>query len=221
MIMNTESRKSEDELLVNAIHKTMGQMEQLKHACLRLSVNADEELALFMQETRRLLDKVQTSGQEPEKEWNEPEEEVAAFIKSAVQNAVRPAAAPFVSMRKPAFAQRKAGRFIQKRSPQVKRKRTSSAKRSRTEHVRATGERTRSLRQPSVPEPKVIKPKQEPQSPKKKLESQPPKPKLELQLPKPKLELKSQPPKKTTNLKASEPVEYSGIITSSNLKRSF
>lgn len=41
--MKAEARKSEDELLVEAIHKTMGQMEQLKQACLRLSVNADDE----------------------------------------------------------------------------------------------------------------------------------------------------------------------------------
>lgn len=55
--MKAEARKSEDELLVEAIHKTMGQMEQLKQACLRLSVNADDELALFMRETERLLER--------------------------------------------------------------------------------------------------------------------------------------------------------------------
>ena len=104
--MKAEVRKSEDQLLVQAIHKTMGQMEQLKQACLQLSVNADAELALFMRETERLLERVQPAVQEAERHETERAVHASAMIKKAI----RPAAA-YVSGRKLVYSPGKSGRF--------------------------------------------------------------------------------------------------------------
>ncbi|WP_340024903.1 hypothetical protein MHI24_07130 [Paenibacillus sp. FSL K6-1096] len=186
--MKAEVRKSEDELLVQAIHKTMGQMEQLKQACLRLSVNADAELELFMRETERLLERVQSPVQEAVRQ--EPERSIQAS--ALIKKTVRPAAA-YVAGRKIAYASGKSGRFPQRRSEQAIRKRTSRNKRGQTAGARASGEHKRLQRPQTKP---VLQPK----------------------LPKKSVEL--QQPKRVQSVNAAQPIDYSGIRTSSNLKRS-
>lgn len=186
--MKAEARKSEGELLVQAIHKTMGQMEQLKQACLQLSVNADAELALFMRETERLLDRVQLAA--PEAARQEPEQAVQAS--GLIKKTIRPAAA-YVSGRKLSYEPGKTGRFLQRRSVQAISKGTSRKKRGRTAGMRAASEHKRPQRSQTKPAPQ------------------------------PKLTKKSAEllqPKRTQSVNAAQPGDYSGIRTSSNLKRS-
>lgn len=189
--MKAEVRKSEDELLVQAIHKTMGQMEQLKQACLRLSVNADAELALFMRETERLLERVQLAA--PEAVRQEPEQ--AVQTPGLIKKTNQPAAA-YVAGRKLAYAPGKSSRFLQRRSEQAIRKRTSRNKRGRTAGERAVGDHKRQQRPHTKP---ALQPKQ---------------PKLT------KKPVELQQPKRTQSVNAAQPGDYSGIRTSSNLKRS-
>lgn len=188
--MKAEARRSEDELLVQAIHKTMGQMEQLKQTCLRLSVNADAELALFMRETERLLERVQSPAQEAVRQ--EPERARAVQASTLVKKTIRPAAA-YVAERKLAYASGKSSRFLQRRSEQVIRKRTSRKKRGRTSGVRAANEHKRPQRSQS-------------------------KPTLQTKFMKEPVEL--QQPKRSQSVSTAQPGDYLGIRTSSNLKRS-
>ncbi|MEK4850808.1 hypothetical protein NST04_13275 [Paenibacillus sp. FSL H7-0756] len=220
--MKAEARKSEDELLVQAIHKTMGQMEQLKQACLRLSVNADDELALFMRETERLLERAQSTGQETERQEPEHREPVSTVIKQTI----RPADA-YVSGGKYLYNTGKSVRFIQRRSAQATRKRTSHKKRGQTVGVRAASERKRQQRQQLKPalqpqpkkavEPPQLKKAVEPPQPKKAVERQQPKKAVERQQPKKAVERQ---PKSMQTMNIQPPVDYVGIRTSSNLKRS-
>ncbi|MBP2116354.1 hypothetical protein [Paenibacillus silagei] len=222
--MKAEARKSEDELLVQAIHKTMGQMEQLKQACLRLSVNADDELALFMRETERLLERAQSRGQETERQEPEYREQASTVIKQTI----RPADA-YVSGGKYLYNTGKSVRFIQRRSAQATRKRTSHKKRGQTVGVRAASERKRQQRQ-------QLKPAIQPQQPKKAVERQQPKKAVEWQQPKkavewkppkkaaerqqPKKAVERQQPRSTQTTSTQQSVDYGGIRTSSNLQRS-
>ncbi|MEK3792207.1 hypothetical protein MKX42_10840 [Paenibacillus sp. FSL R7-0204] len=221
--MKAEARKSEDELLLQAIHKTMGQMEQLKQACLRLSVNADDELALFMRETERLLERAQPTGRETEKPESEQLKQASTYIKQTI----RPADA-YVSGGKFLYNTGKSVRFIQRRSAQATRKRTSHKKRGHTLGVRAASERKRQQRQqmkPALqPQPKKAV---EPQQPKKAVEWQQPKKTVERQQPKkaterqqPKKVVERQQPTRTQSMNTQPTVDYVGIRTSSNLKRS-
>ncbi|MFC6649568.1 hypothetical protein ACFSQ7_15510 [Paenibacillus rhizoplanae] len=231
--MKAEARKSEDELLVEAIHKTMGQMEQLKQACLRLSVNADDELALFMRETERLLERAQSTGREAERQEPEHREQVSTVIKQTI----RPADA-YVSGGKYLYNTGKSVRFIQRRSAQATRKRTSHKKRGRTVGVRAASERKRQQRQQLKPAIQPQQPKRvvEPQQPKKAAEWQQPKKAAEWQQPKkaserqqpkktaerqqPKKSVERQQPKSMQSMNSQPSVDYQGIRISSNLKYS-
>ncbi|MEK3901828.1 MULTISPECIES: hypothetical protein [unclassified Paenibacillus] len=221
--MKAEARKSEDELLVQAIHKTMGQMEQLKQACLRLSVKADDELALFMRETERLLERAQSTGQEIERQEPEHREQASTVIKQTI----RPADA-YVSGGKYLYNTGKSVRFIQRRSAQATRKRTSHKKRGQTIGVGAASERKRQQRQQLKPSLQPQQPKRavEPQQPKKALEWQQPKKAAERQQSKktaekqPKQTVERQQPRSTQSMNRQPPVDYQGIRISSNLKYS-
>ncbi|WP_342421558.1 hypothetical protein [Paenibacillus sp. FSL E2-0178] len=205
--MNAEFGHSEDELLVKAIHKTVGQIELLKQTCQRLSVNADAELGRFMAETHRLLEKAQAAGQGPETESPDRRVKDYAFIKND-KNDVRPAAAPFVSKRKLIYSPGKAGRLTLKHPPQVKRKRVYRKKRSRLERTRTSGDRAllqrqRTLRQHTAQQPRVWQRAAEHQPKPRRLQPQ-------------------QPPKVLRHIMPQQPKKpdvYSGIITSQNLKR--